>query len=49
MCCAISREVAINSFYANRIFDSHGKLVFAAANGGGYGITLMNFKCGLIV
>ena len=44
---AISREVAINSFFMRiEHCDSHSKLAFAAANGGGYGITFMDFKCG---
>ena len=46
MCSAISREVAMNSFYVNRTLHSHGKLVSQQQNGGGYGITFMDFKCG---
>ena len=46
MCDAISREVA---FYAIIVCNTIIALGFAAANGGGYGITFMDFKCGLIV
>lgn len=46
LCGATSREVA---FYAIIVLHTIIALGFAAANGGGYGITFMDFKCGLIV